>query len=59
MFGLAIVFDRVFPRGIMLDPQSRYKLRAINDLSDAPSGFGMGIGVAGLVLVAFIIFLAC
>ena len=43
----------------MLDPQSRYKLRAINDLSDAPSGFGMGIGVAGLVLVAFIIFLAC
>lgn len=42
----------------MLDSQNRYKLRAIDDVSKSPSEFGIGIGVASLVLVTFIVFLA-
>lgn len=42
----------------MFDSQERYKLRAIDEASDLPSGFGIGIGFAGLMLVAFLIFLA-
>lgn len=42
----------------MFDSQSRYQLRTIEDLSESPGSFGIGIGVASLVLVAFLIFLA-